>query len=188
MSNAVLRILLWFLGQCIAQGSRFMPSLRSQITRTLTFELSAGDRVARRWFFDAQLRRATTYSGHAAAPDCALHFRSSWQALRTLSSPLTVDKVLGGIQNGTVELHGSAFALLWFHGLTRKFVKIGRASGPRHRIPDAYIAHDPAACGAETIVIEPAVIRLDPAWTAAWKARTALSQLRAFTDELMLEP
>jgi hypothetical protein len=188
MSNVVLRILLWFLGQCIAQGSRFVPSLRSQITRTLTFELSAGDRVARHWFFDAQLRRATTSSGSAAAPDCALHFSSSWRALRTLSSPLTVDKVLGGIQNGTVELHGSAFVLLWFHGLTRKFVKIGRASGPRHRIPDAYIAHDPGACGAETIVIEPAVVRLDPAWTAAWKARTALSQIRAFTDELMLEP
>lgn len=188
MSNLVLRILLWFLGQCIARGSRFMPSLRSQITRTLTFELSAGDRVARHWFFDAQLRRATTYSGHAAAPDCAVRFSSSWQALRTLSSPLTVEKVVTGIHNGTVELRGSAFVLLWFYGLTRKFVKIGRASGPRHRIPDAYIAHDPAACGAETIVIEPAVVRLDPTWTAAWKARSALSQIRAFTDELMLEP
>lgn len=188
MSNVVLRILLWFLGQCIARGSRFMPSLRSQITRTLTFELSAGDRVARHWFFDTQLRRATTHSGHAAAPDCTVHFRSSWQALRTLSSPLTVDKVVTGIHNGKVELHGSAFVLLWFYGLTRKFVKIGRASGPRHRIPDAYTAHDPTACGAETIVIEPAVVRLDPAWTAAYKARSALSQIRAFTDELMLEP
>ncbi|HSS25214.1 MAG TPA: hypothetical protein VLL82_12635 [Mycobacterium sp.] len=188
MSNAALRILLWFLGQCIARGSRFMPSVRSQITRTLTFELSAGDRVARHWVFDGQLRCATTYSGHAAAPDCALRFNSSWQALRTLSSPLTVDKVVRGVEDGMVELHGSAFVLLWFHGLTRKFVKIGRASGPRHRIPDAYIAHDPAACGAETIVIEPAVVRLDPAWTAAWKARSTMSQVRAYTDEPMLEP
>jgi hypothetical protein len=188
MSNAALRILLWFLGQCIARGSRFMPSVRSQITRTLTFELSGGDRVARHWVFDGQLRRATTHSGHAAAPDCALRFSSSWQALRTLSSPLTVDKVVRGVEDGMVELHGSAFVLLWFHGLTRKFVKIGRASGPRHRIPDAYIAHDPAACGAETIVIEPAVVRLDPAWTAAWKARSTMSQVRAYTDEPMLEP
>ena len=52
MSNVALRMLLWFLGQCIARGSRFMPSLRSQITRTLTFELSAGERVARHWVFD----------------------------------------------------------------------------------------------------------------------------------------
>ena len=144
MSNAALRMLLWFLGQCIAQGSRFMPSVRSQITRTLIFELSAGDRVARHWVFDGQLRRATTYSGHAAAPDCSVHIGSSWQALRTLSSPRTVDKIVRGLHDGTVELHGSAFVLLWFYGLTRKFVKIGRASGPRYRIPDAYTVHDPA--------------------------------------------
>ena len=188
MSNGALRMLLWFLGQCIAQGSRFMPSVRSQITRTLTFELSAGDRVARYWAFDGQLRRATTHSGHAAAPDCSVHISSSWLALRMLSSPRTVDKIVHGLHVGTVELHGSAFVLLWFQGLTRKFIKIGRASGPRHRIPDAYIAHDPAACGAETIVIEPAVVRLDPAWTAAWKARSTLSMVRACTDEPMLEP
>ena len=188
MSNGVLRILLWSLGQCIAHGSRFVPSVRSQITRTLTFQLSAGDRVARHWIFDGQLRRATTYSGHAAAADCSVHISTSWQALRTLSSPLTVDKIVRGLHNGTVELHGSAFVLLWFHGLTRKFIKIGRASGPRHRIPDAYTVHDPAACGAETIVIEPAVARLDSAWTAAWKARSTLSMIRACTDEPMLEP
>ena len=188
MSDAALRFVLWFLGQCIAQGSRFMPSVRALITRTLVFELSAGDRVARHWVFDGQLRRATTYSGHASAPDCALHISSSWQALRTLSSPRTVDKIVRGLHHGTVELHGSAFVLLWFHGLTRKFVKIGRASGPRYRVPGAYIAHDPATCGAETIVIEPAVVRLDPAWTAAWKARSTLSMVRACTDEPMLEP
>jgi hypothetical protein len=188
MSNGALRMLLWLLGQCIAKGSRFMPSVRSQITRTLTFELSAGDRVARYWAFDGQLRRATTHSGHAASPDCSVRISSSWLALRMLSSPRTVDKIVHGLHVGTVELHGSAFVLLWFQGLTRKFIKIGRASGPRHRIPDAYIAHDPAACGAETIVIEPAVVRLDPAWTAAWKARLTLSMVRACTDEPMLEP
>jgi hypothetical protein len=181
-------MLLWFLGQCIARGSRFMPSVRSQITRTLTFELSAGDRVARHWVFDGQLRRATTHSGHAAAADCSVHISSSWLALRMLSSRRTVDKLVGGLHNGTVELHGSAFVLMWFYGLTRKFVKIGRPSGPRYRLPDAYTAHDSGACGAETILIEPAVVRLDPAWAAAWKARSTLSILRACTDEPMLEP
>jgi hypothetical protein len=188
MSNGALRMLLWFLGQCIAQGSRFMPPVRSQITRTLTFELSAGDRVARYWAFDGQLRRATTHSGHAVAPDCSVHFSSSWQALRSLSSPQAVDKIVGGFTDGTAQLHGSSFVLLWFYGLTRKFVKIGRPSGPRYRIPDAYIAHDPAACGAETILIEPAVVRLDPAWTAAWKARSTLPIIRACTDEYLGEP
>lgn len=188
MFNTALRTLLWLLGRCIAQGSRFMPSVRSQITRTLTFELSAGDRVARHWVFDGQLRRATTHAGHAAAPDCAVHIDSSWQALRALCSPRTVDKIVSGMHDGTVTLHGSAFVLLWFHGLTRKFIKLGRASGPRHLIPNAYVCHDSSACGAETLIIEPPVTRLDPAWTAAWNARSTLAMVRAVTGEPMLEP
>jgi hypothetical protein len=188
MSNSALRILLWFLGHCIAVGSRFMPSVRSQITRTLTFELSAGEKVARHWVFDGPQRRATTSSGHAASPDCSVHFASSRQALRALASSRTVDRVVAGLHNGTAELHGSAFVLLWFRGLTRKFVKLGQPSGPRYRIPEAYVAHDPAACGAETIIVEPSVVRLDPAWTDAWRARSTLLQVRAATDEPVLEP
>jgi hypothetical protein len=188
MADAALRMLLWFLGQCMAWGSRFMPSVRAQITRTLTFELSAGDRVARHWVFDGQLRRATTRPGPAAAADCSVRMRSSGQALRMLVSPKTVDKIVAAHHRGTVQIHGSAFVLLWFYGLTRKFVRIGRPRGPRHRIPGAYLAHDPAASGAETILVEPAVLRLDPAWTAAWKARSTLSMVRAATGEPMPEP
>ena len=188
MSDAALHLLLWFLGHCIAQGSRFMPSVRSQITRTLVFELSAGEKVARHWIFDGPQRRATTRWGPAATADCAVHFASSAQALGALVSSRTVDKVVAGLHNGTVQLHGSAFVLLWFHGLTRRFVKLGRASGPRHRVPDPYLTHDPAACGAETIIVEPAVVRLDPAWTDAWRARSTLLQVRATTGEPALEP
>ena len=188
MSDTALRALLWFLGQCLARGSRFMPSVRSQITRTLVFELSAGERVARHWTFDGPQRRVTTRSGPAVSADCAVHFGSSAQAIRALVSPRTVDRVVAGLHGGTVQLHGSAFVLLWFHGLTRKFVRLGRPSGPRYRIPDAYLAHDPAACGAETIVVEPAVVRLDPAWTDAWRARSTLLQVRSTTGEPVLEP
>lgn len=188
MGNAAFWLLLWLLGQLISQGSRIMPSVRSQITRTLVFQMSAGDRVARHWVFDAQLRRATSHSGRAAHPDCALHIATSWQGLRTLSSPRAVDKIVAGLHRGTVQLDGSAFVLLWFYGLTRKFIKLGRVSGPRYRVPDPYLAHDPAACGAETIVIEPAVVRLDPDWTAAWKARSTLVLMRGCIDEPVLEP
>ncbi len=188
MSDAALRMLLWFLGQCIAQGSRFMPSLRAQITRTLVFELSAGDRVARHWIFDGPQRRVATRPGRAPVADCAVHFGTSAQALRALVSSRTVDKVVAGLHDGTAQLQGSAFVLLWFHGLTRKFVKLGRATGPRYRLPGAYLAHDPAACGAETIVVEPAVVRLDPDWTDAWRARSTLLQVRATTGEPVLEP
>ena len=188
MANAAFRLLLWFLGQCLSQGSRIMPSVRSQITRTLIFQMSAGDHVARHWIFDAQLRRATSHPGRAAHPDCAVHIATSWQGLRTLCSPRAVDKIVAGLHHGTVQLDGSAFVLLWFYGLTRKFVKLGRVSGPRHRVPDPYLAHDPAACGTETIIVEPAVLRMDPDWTAAWKARSTLVLMRACTDEPVLEP
>lgn len=188
MSNSTLRLLLWALGRCMGVGSRFMPSMRSQITRTLVFELSAGDRVARQWFFDGPQRRVTARPGRATRADCAVHFDSSAQALRALASPRTVDKVIEGLHAGTVELRGSAFVLLWFHGLTRRFVRLGRPSGPRHRLPEPYLAHDPASCGDEKIVIEPAVTRLDPEWADAWRARSTLIQVRAAAGEPVLEP
>lgn len=188
LADSALRILLFFLGHGLAIGSKFMPSLRSQITRTLVLELAAGDHVARHWVFDASLRRATTCSGPASAPECRVHFASSWQGLCSLISPRAVDKIVSGLLHGSVKLHGSAFVLLWFYGLTRRLVKIGRPSGPRYRIPGAYLAHDPAACGAETIVIEPAVVRLDPAWKAAWRARSTLMITRVCTDEYGGEP
>lgn len=188
LADSALRLLLFFLGHGLALGSMFMPSVRSQITRTLVLELAAGDRVARHWVFDATLRRATTYSGPAAAPECRVHFASSWQGCCTLISPRAVDKIVSGILHGGVTLRGSAFVLLWFYGLTRRLVKFGQPSGPRYRIPGAYLAHDPAACGAETIVIEPAVVRLDPAWKAAWRARANLMIIRVCTDEYGGEP
>ena len=188
MSNPAFRLLLWLLGHCMAVGSRFMPSVRSQITRTLVFELSAGRNVARYWIFDGPQRRVTTRPGRAETPDCAVHFDSSAQALRALVSARTVDRVVEGLHAGTVELRGSAFVLLWFHGLTRRFVRLGRPSGPRHRLPDPYLVHDPASCGDEKIVIEPAVTRLDPEWVNAWRARSTLIQVRGAADEPVLEP
>jgi hypothetical protein len=188
MADTALRVLLWILGHCIAVGSRFLPSLRSQITKSLTVELSAGDRVARHWVFDGARRRATTRPGRATRADCAVHIGSSAQALRTLVSRRTVDRVVDGMQRGTVRIEGSTFVVLWFHGLTRKFVKLGRPGGPRHRIPHPYLAHDPAANGAETIVVEPAVLRLDPGWTDAWRPGRPSGTSVPATDEPMPEP
>lgn len=188
MANIALRALLWTLGVVMTQGSKVMPSLRSQVTKTLTFELSAGDKVARHWTFDAPTRRIRSAPGRADRADCAAHFHSSAGALHALASSHTVDRFVAGLQNGSAELTGSAFVLLWFHGLTRKFIKLGKPAGPSYALPDRYLAPDPEATGNETIIIEPAVIRLDPSWTAAWKARATLLQVRSTTDEPVLEP
>jgi hypothetical protein len=68
------------------------------------------------------------------------------------------------------------------------FVRIGRDAGPRATPPHPYLAHDPATAGDETIIVEPAVVRLDPLWTGAWRARSTLWTVRAATDEPMPEP
>ena len=188
MSRTTLRMLLWALGVAMTQASRFMPSLRAQVTRTLTFELSAGDEVARHWSFEAPTRRIRSRPGPATNPECSVHFDTSAQALRALVSRHTVDRFVAALQEGTAQITGSAFVLLWFHGLTRKFVKLGSNAGPTYGLPGRYLAHDPTAAGNETIIIEPAVTRLDPTWTAAWRARATLLQIRSTTDEPVLEP
>jgi hypothetical protein len=47
INSTLLRLLLFALGQGLALISRISPSVRSQITRTLTFEISTDDGVAR---------------------------------------------------------------------------------------------------------------------------------------------
>jgi hypothetical protein len=186
--DLTLKVVLWFLGVCLNLGSRFMPSVRSQITRSLVFELSAGSEVARHWTFDATLRRAISRPGAADASDVSLRFLSSRDALRCLLSTKTVDRIIEGRLGGTIEINGSAFVVLWFWGLTRKFVRIGRERQPRRPLPGAYLAHDPASNGVERIVIEPPVVRLDPRWTDAWRARSTLYMVRACTGEPVPEP
>ncbi len=74
---AGLRALLWWLGHGLVLASRFSAALRSQITRSLTVEISADDGPARHWDFDGQRRRVTTSAGRAPAPDFAVRFTSS---------------------------------------------------------------------------------------------------------------
>jgi hypothetical protein len=188
VADPALRLLLCYLGHGLAVGSRWVPSIRSQVTRTLTFQMSAGDTVARHWSFDGQRRHIHTAPGRAAHADTAVHFASSAQALRHLASPRAVDRIVADLQCGRIDLQGSALILLWFYGLTRKLIKIGREKGPRTPVPGAYLAHDPAANGVETILIEPCVTELDHDWPDAWNARAKLWIVRGANGEPMPDP
>ena len=185
---AGLRLLLWAFGYGLALTSRFSPSVRSQITRSLTVEISADDGISRQWTFDGQRRRVSVSAGSAEAPDFAVRFTSSGQALRDLTSPRAIDRIIGGLVHGAVRLEGNPLILLWFHGLMRKLMPIGRASPPRQALPGAYRAHDPASNGVEKITIEPAVRQLDPRWTGAWNARAKLWIVRGACGEPLREP
>ena len=179
----VLRVLLFTVGHGLAVASRFDPALRSRITRSFTLEVSAGERVAREWRFDGFRRRITTRAGAAVAPEHALRFARAGDALRALLSRRTIDHIVAGTQRGSVLLEGNAAVVLWFFGLTRRLVAIGREPGPRHPLPGAYLRPDRRAPGAEDIPIEPACEKLDPAWTRAWEQRAKLLTVRAVTGE-----
>ena len=78
--------------------------------------------------------------------------------------------------------------LVWFHGLARRLVTIGRAGPQGRALPGAYLAHDPAANGVERIAVEPAVRQLDPRWTGAWNARARLWIVRGASGDPLREP
>jgi hypothetical protein len=183
-----LRVLLWELGYGLVLASRFSASIQSQITRSLTVEISADDGVAQHWDFDRQRRCVYSSAGRTDTPDCAVRFASSGQALRDLTSPRAIDRIMGQLGHGAVRLEGDARVLIWFDGLARRLVTAGRAGSSRRVLPGAYLAHDPAANGVEKIEIEPAVRQLDPCWTAAWTSRARLWIVRGACGEPLQEP
>jgi hypothetical protein len=184
-NSTLLRLLLFTLGHGLALASRISASVRSQITRTLTFEISTDDGVARQWHFDGQQRRITTRAGRPRPPTNALRFPSSEAAVRALLSPHGTRLIADGKLHGTTRVEGALFAVYWFWGLTRKLIAIGPENGPRGPLPDSYTRHDPRSNGSEKIIIEPAIDRLDPKWTNAWEQRAKLLGVRATTGEPM---
>jgi hypothetical protein len=192
INSTLLRLLLFTLGHGLSLTSRIGPSVRSQITRTITFEISTDDGVARHWHFNGQQRQISTGGGRSRSPVQALRFASSGAALRVLLSPHCIGRIVDGVQNGTVRLEGSLFLAFWFFGLTRKLAPVGRENGrretgPRGPLPDSYVQHDPRSNGSEQIIIEPAIDQLDPKWTNAWEQRAKLLIVRAATGEPMGE-
>ena len=178
-----LRLLLFGLGHGLAVASRFDPALRSRVTRSFTLEVSAGEGVARHWRFDGHRRRITTHAGAAVAPEHALRFAGPGGALRTLLSPHAIGRLVTGAQRGSVRLEGNTAVVLWFFGLARRLVALGREPGPRGPLLGAYVQPDRREQGGEAILIEPARDELDPAWTEAWEQRAKLLSVRAMTGE-----
>jgi hypothetical protein len=178
-----LRLLLFAWGHGLALASRFDPALRSRVTRSFTLEVSADEGVARQWRFDGHRRRITTRNGMAAAPEHALRFARAGDALRALLSPRAIRHIVEGTQRGSVRLEGNAAVVLWFFGLTRRLVAIGREPGPRRALPSAYLRPDSRSNGDEAIPIEPACDELDHGWTRAWEQRAKLLTVRAIAGE-----
>jgi hypothetical protein len=89
--------LLAATGQTLAAG-------RLDLSRVVaighSFEISADDGPTRDWVFDGQRRGLSGSAGRAAAPDFAVRFTISGQALRDLTAPDMVDRIMVGRIHG----------------------------------------------------------------------------------------
>jgi hypothetical protein len=188
IARPTLRVLLAALGAGLAAYSRFKWSVRAQVTRTLSLEISTADGVRRRWYFDGRTRRITSTAHPSGEPDHRIHFRSSSQAIGALTSTRAIDKMVTGLAEHRMQLKGHAFILVWFYGLTRQIFRIGRTRGPRRPVPGAYVRSDPSRDGPEPIIREAAVDELDRDWQSAWTARARLWTVRGGNREPMPEP
>ncbi len=177
----VFDTLLVTVGLLLTVASRFHPRLRSQITRDVLFEFSSDDGVSRRFGLHAATRTVSLEPVGPARPDTSVHFGRAWDGIRALVSTRTVAHIVTGMNYGDTRLEGNPVLLLWFHGLTRCVLPIGSSRRPRKRHLPPIGPREPEqhATWAARITREPVLDELDPTWTAAWRARAKLLQVRA---------
>lgn len=181
----VFDVLLVTVGILLTVASRFLPGLRSQITRDVLFEFSSDDGVTRRFGLHAATRTVGLEPMSEVRPDTSVRFGRAWDGIRALVSTRTVAHIVEGMNYGDTRLDGNPVLLLWFHGLTRTVLPIGSSRRPRTRHLPPIKARDPErhAPWSARITREPVLDELDPTWTAAWQARAKLLQVRAPAGE-----
>lgn len=181
----VFDVLLVVVGLLLTVASRFLPGLRSQITRDVLFEFSSDDGVCRRFGLHAGTRTVSLEPMSEARPDTSVRFGRAWDGIRALVSTRTVAHIVEGMNYGNTRLDGNPVLLLWFHGLTRTVLPIGSSRRPRKRHLPPIGVREPErhAPWSTRITREPVLDVLDPTWTAAWEARAKLLQVRAPSGE-----
>lgn len=181
LARVALGALLETIGRLMAATSRVDPVLRSCITRDLVFEISTDEGVARHWQFDGAAHEVSSHAGGAPAPTSALRFADASVALRVLAGSSVASDA--AVAAGQMRIDGSSTQALWFSGLVKRVLKLGRWGVPRQRLPGAYVAHDPHSRAASFITVEPPQHELDRPWRAAWQQRGKLAMVRVPAGE-----
>lgn len=171
------------LGALMEQAARRSPAFWRQITRDLTVEISSRDGVAQHYVFRRDGRTVESCPGPAAAPSVALTFDTGWQGARALASPKAVGVIVKATLARTATITGNPALLLWFYGLTRVVVPLGRTAPLADPLPGALAAPDPASRVWDRIPRLPAVDAIDPAWSEGVAARRTLAQVRGVAGE-----
>lgn len=181
MVRSIFRLLLATLGTGMELACRLSETFRWQVTRDLTIQLGSADGVVHYYVFAP--RTVTSHTGPALAPTLSLCFDNAHQGCVTLLSPYAVGKIVHALLDGTAEYQGNAVVLLWFYGLTRFVLPIGRM-GPLGIVPpDAYLAPSLDSKVAGRILREPPMTELDPTWTLGHQQRGKMAMLRGSAGE-----
>jgi hypothetical protein len=176
--------LLATLGFLMEQAGRRSRRFRSQITRDVVVEITSADGVARHYVFAADRRAMSSRPGPATGPTVALCFESAGLGFLTLLSPRAVGRIVQALLARRATVQGNAVLLLWFYGLTRMVIPLGRQRPLREPLPGALRTPDPSSRVAGRITREPAAAALDRQWTAAARQRARMAMLQGVAGEL----
>lgn len=164
------RILLWLVGAQLSIASRYIPRLRAQLTRDLTFTIASKDGVARSFVF--RDRTVTSYPGRSSEFSATLIFDSARQAARMLLASNATELIVQGMARRTVAVLGAPTTVLWFYEMVFGFFPWRRT--PRWEMPGSYVEHNSQSQVADRITREPAIGVLDPTWSGAISQREKL--------------
>lgn len=184
-SGGILKKLFGFglaaLGKGLELTCRRNATFRKQVTREVTVQIGSAEGVFHHYLFTP--RAVTSRRGPAVDPTLSLCFDNARLGILTLASPRAVGKIVHALQGRRAEYRGNAVLLLWFYGLTRFVLPIGKTGRLRVPPPDAYVEPSMQSKVAKQIVREASVEELDPAWEAAHRQRAKMIMIRGSAGE-----
>lgn len=172
ITRAAFRLALAGLGTGLWLACRLNARFRAQVAHARIVQIGSADGVFHHYRFSP--RTVASGTGRVANPDVGVCFDSAWRGLITLLSPHAVGGIVHALLDESAEYEGNAVLVLWFFGLTRFVLPIGRTAPLSEPPPDAYVAHDPHGRVAGRIVREPVTHTLDPGWVGAHAQRAKM--------------
>lgn len=179
-----LGTLLSTLGLLMTQASRRSKRFKSQVTGNVVVEITSSDGAAHHYVFTDGRREMESRRGRAPGPaDVSVNFESGLLGVACLSRPDAVGQIYQGMLDRKVTIDGNPVLLLWFYGLTRLVLPVGRQKAMRHPLPGALLEPNPSSVVAGRITREPAVASLDTSWAGALERRAQMVMVRACDGE-----
>jgi len=169
------------LGVGLQFACRWSERFRSQLTRELTIQIASADGVVHHYVFTP--RAVASRAGAAREPTLSLCFDNAGLGVVTLLSSHAVGRIVQALLTRSADYQGNAVFVLWFYGLTRFVLPIGRSRPLAVPLPDAYVAPNLNSKVAARIVREPPAAALDPDWHLAHQQHAKMAMTRGSAGE-----